>query len=81
MYTSRYNWKRHETLNQFDGPKIQRYSCFFVETGVDGTTALQGGTLNFYGASAVKKKRVSAARGNLEKDSWDAQGGGRDKIG
>ena len=34
-----------------------------------------GGTLNFYGAGTVNKKRVSAIRGGLEKDSWDAQGG------
>ena len=24
MYTSRYNWKRHETLNKSDGQKIKK---------------------------------------------------------
>ena len=57
------------------GKKSKRNRCFLVETGVEGTTTFRGGTLNFYGASAVNKKRVSAIRGGLEKDSWDAQGG------
>ena len=35
----------------------------------------RGAPLNFYGTGAVNKKRVSAIRGGLEKDSWDAQGG------
>ena len=56
------------------GKKSEIYSCFLVETGVDGTIAFRGGTLNFYGAGAVNKTRVSAVRGGLEKDSWDAQG-------
>ena len=29
MYTSRYNWKRYETLNQFDGQKIKKIQLLF----------------------------------------------------
>ena len=77
MYTSRYNWRRHETLDQSDGQKTKKIPLFFlVETGINGTTAFKGGTLNYYAAGAVNKKKVSAVRGGgLEKDSWDAQGG------
>ena len=59
------------------GKKSKRYSVFLVETGVDGTTfeGGGGGAPLIFAAPAPQKKRVSVVRGDLEKDSWDAQGG------
>ena len=57
MYTSRYNWKRHETLNESDGLKIKKLPLFFlVETGVNGTT-FRGRRPYFLRRQRRKKKK------------------------
>ena len=43
MYTRRYNWKRHETLNQSDGQKIKKIQPFFGGNRRQWNYCFQGG--------------------------------------
>ena len=50
-------------------------AVFWGETGPDGTTAFRGGTLKFYGASAVNENRVLAVKGGPTKRYLECTGG------
>ena len=75
MYTSWYTWKRHEHKTSLMGKNQKDTAVFWGETGPDGTTAFKGGTLKFYGASAVNENRVLVVKGGPTKRYLECTGG------
>ena len=56
--------------------RIQKDTAVFLgETGPDGTTAFRGGTLKFYGASAVNENKVMTVKGGPTKRYFECTRG------